>query len=151
MEYRTSLQIIESKAHSYNGMLQKPVSSEQLARMCHASRSLLSFEIPQGYIDFLQLHNGIDWNGFSIYASEIILINGYMDRYINGFVEANLQYKENDKKLQLISFGETGDSRYVYDLQQSSFCLIDRVSSDSIENYLNFEQMCASLLSRSIA
>lgn len=144
----TLLKGIATKAAKYGERLQPAASENQLNELAQRAKAELKFDVPADYMEFLRVHNGIDWNGFSIYATEIAPIEGYMDRFLRGFVETNLQYWEVVENRPFITFGESGDSRYVFDLTSGTYQAVDSVSLDLIEEYADLGAMLAGLLSR---
>ncbi len=85
---------IRARSEGYGDSMQPPAKPDEIDGMVRRSADQLRYDVERRYIEFLRLHNGLDWNGFSVYATSIVPIVGYEDRYINGFVEANVQYLE---------------------------------------------------------
>lgn len=144
--YQEILSKIASRVRSYGRELQPPCSPEQLQRFRDLARAELQVEIPQAYVDFLHLHNGLDWNGFSIYATETVSIAGRKDRIILGCVEANLIRREYPKWRQFLILGTTGDDEYCLEITTSRYVIVDAVSTDIVEAFPSFEELITAAL-----
>lgn len=147
--YEKYLNAIKSKFEKRGKLLQPPATASELRQMNEAARTHLAYDVPQAYKDFLATVNGLDHNGFSIYATHITLISGRQDRYITGFVERNNQYWEVESNKQFIAFGESGDTRFVFDKQNQKFAEIDQSATDLIADYDSLDALLARLLERS--
>ena len=62
------------------------------------------------------------------------------------FVEANLQYWESEPNKTFITYGESNDSRFVFNIENQNFQEIDKVSLDEYEDFNSFEEMLTFLL-----
>ena len=137
------LQNIVEQARSYGDTMQSPCSLVQLQNFRIRAKKELQIEIPEEYVDFLRLHNGLDWNGLTLYASETVLIEGYTDRFILGCVEANLLRRDYDKWKHFLIFAETGDEDYCLEITTSQYVIVDSVSMDILETFASFDQLIA--------
>jgi hypothetical protein len=101
----------------------------------------LNCTLPDGYIEFLSITNGLKWNGLQIFASETMPIVGCADVKILGFVDLNLIYRENEDCLDLLFFGESGIDSYVYCISAKQYQILDRVSLSLTETFDSFEML----------
>jgi len=148
--YLQWLKQIEKEKQSRGRKLQPPATAEDILILKNIAKETLGYELDESYAKFLRITNGIDWNGFSIYATTITPIIGYDDRFIAGFIDINLQYWEVEVNRIFIAFGETGDTRYVFNLQKNEFEEIDSVALDPIETFSSFDELINHLLKQAL-
>ncbi|WP_224247478.1 YrhA family protein [Hyalangium gracile] len=144
--YKPFLEQIAVSARKYGEGLQSPCEPESVADLQLRAREQLGAELPPGYAEFLSLHNGLDWDGLVIYSCTTVPIVGHEDRFIEGFVESNLGYRDNDRMKRFLVLGDSDMYLYVYEAQAREFSVIDRVSLDRHEVFATFEEMLAAAL-----
>ena len=141
-KYEEFLKEIAKEKCKYSESMQPSSTIKQIARLRKNTLEKLSEELPDEYIDFLYITNGLDWNGLLIYASDTFPIVGYKDRFIPGFVETNLFNREEDKSCKdLLFFGCSGIDAYVLKLTTRKYQILDRVSLDITETFLSFDEL----------
>lgn len=145
-KYVELLSKIERLASSYNLQLQPPCLPDQVAQLRRDSRTRLDIDPPVQYIELLAVHNGLDWDGLSIYGSEPSLIIGFPDREIGGFVEENAIRRVAPEWSNYAVFADTGDDCYCMHLVRQYFCVLDSVSLDEVEQYQSFDDMISGAL-----
>lgn len=148
--YQKILNEIATQARSYGTDMQSPCLPDQMRQFLDKAKKELQVEIPQAYIRFLQVHNGFNWNGLTIYATEKVPIVGYADRFIDGCVEANLIRRDYNEWKHFLIFGETGDEDYCLDVSTLQYVIVDSVSTNILETFLSFDQLIAEALRRRI-
>ena len=79
------LRMIEKEKAKYEDCMQMPASDKKIDTLKKKAAKDLGYAIDEGYSDFLKEMDGLDWNGHSVYATEISKIAGYENLYINGF------------------------------------------------------------------
>lgn len=148
--YINLLHKIESEKKAYGLGIQPPANETELTDLKSKAQKSLQYQIEKEHEKFLRIMNGLSWNGFYIYASQISKINGFDDRYIDGFVDANLQYWDNESYRKFFVFGETGDALYVLNRKTKQFQEIDRVAIDPIKTFKHYDEMLYHILSRAL-
>lgn len=117
--------------------MQAPCSKEGLDRLVIRAATELAAKIPEGYLDFLRVANGLDWNGLVLYGAETASVAGQPNAVIEGVVDATLGWRDNSQDARQLVFGESGTCLYVYDPTTSSFQVRDRQSDSILEEYLD--------------
>ena len=140
-KYAAALKKIELLSVKYKQQMQPPITKDQGEELRKQSVSRLGALPPDEYTEFLSIHNGLDWDGLSIYASTRTNIVGHTDREIGGFIEENLSRRAVTRWGQILVFGDTGDECYCLDLAHRRFCSIDAVSVERLEEYESFGDM----------
>jgi len=148
--YLKLLEQLEKKRKSYGLGMQPPANENELINFKQQVTKRLQHKIDKEYLNFLSIRNGFSWNGFSIYATCTTPIIGYSDRFIDGFVDVNLSYWEIDDNMIFITFGESGDTRYVFNLSKMRFEEIDKIALDTITIFNSFEELVYKLLQNSL-
>jgi hypothetical protein len=104
----------------------------------------LGHDIPQQYADFLAITDGLDWNGLVVYASERTPIVGYSDRFIEGFVEGNLNYRDFEPMNGFLVFADDGVALYAYCISARQFQVILSVGLSVLKSFPTFDELLAS-------
>ena len=149
--YQKLLQEHIDDKKAYGGVPQPPATAEELRRLRERAKKELGVDLPQGYLDFLGLMNGLDSNGLVIYAAETAPLAGYPNRKdmnIEGVVDANLGWWDLEDHKRYIFLGESGTSLFVQDREDGTFPELDRSSNDRMEEFPSFEAMLAYALKR---
>jgi len=132
---------------SYAEQLQPPCSDAELHALRHRARLELGHDAPDEYVRFLKRANGIDWNGLVIYASERAPIVGHADRSIDGFVDANLDFRDHSAFADYLVFADDGVALFVYHVTRSVYQAITRVGLVDLESFRSFDDLIANALS----
>lgn len=141
-KYEKLLQEIAEKKCKYSESMQPGCQNQQIAKLQKNTLENLSAELPNEYIDFLCITDGLDWNGLLIYASETSPIIGYKDRSIPGFLETNLLNRDEDESCKdLLFFGCSGIDAYVLKVSTEEYQILDRVSLDITETFPSFDAL----------
>jgi SMI1 / KNR4 family (SUKH-1) len=135
------LEQLSAKVQQRGRMPQPPCGEQALSKLRLRAQTELGADIPPDYMEFLRQHNGLDWNGLAFYASETVPITGYTDRFIQGFIEANLGWRDNEYMNQFLVFGDNGMDIYTYEFDTGEYSARDRISDDVNEVFASFDEM----------
>lgn len=125
-----------------NALQVQPSATEtEIQQLRMRARKELGFEIPEEYCALLRKTNGFDFNGLAVYASRTIPIAGYADRFIQGFVEANLAWRAANDEADFVAFAESGVSLYVFRPATSSYAILDRASASRPRAVASFDEL----------
>jgi hypothetical protein len=144
--YHDLLKQIESEMRRFGMALQPPCSSAQLETLRRKAVQHLGNTIPDAYIAFLIDANGLDWNGLVVYATERTPIVGYPDRFIEGFVEGNLSYRDYHPLKDYLIFAEDGVVLFTYRLSASEYQIVTTVGLSLLESFKTFDELMANAL-----
>lgn len=144
--YEQLLTQIGAEQARYGERSQPPATEERLERLRQRAREELGAEVPEEYLDFLRTQDGLNHNGLFIYASEPSPVEGTTDATIDGLVEANLGWRDDDFFKDLLVFGEGNMDLYVRHLPTGEYRVIDRVPGNLIETHPSFKQLIAAAL-----
>ncbi|MGG3476452.1 YrhA family protein [Peribacillus frigoritolerans] len=139
---------IESK---YDGSLRNSVSNSEIIKMKQTIQQKLgNIIIPESYIEFLQNVNGLDFNGLVIYGVDEILLDNEADEEVQGFIETNELWYENDWQKKYIFFGNSDTAWYCYDLNKRVYVELDKPSGTLIQFFDSFDSMLSDALEASL-
>ena len=145
--YQELLREVAEAQSKYGERKQPPGHPERLARLRERVREELAAEVPPEYEAFLREQDGLNWNGLFIYACEPSEVAGASaDAHIEGFVEANLAWRDDEHMRDYLVFGEGNMDLYVRHLPTGEYRTIDRVPGNLIETHPSFEAMLAAAL-----
>ncbi|USK34304.1 SMI1/KNR4 family protein [Bacillus sp. F19] len=131
----------------YGSSFRNPVSDTEIIKMKqHIKQKFGNIALPESYIEFLKIVNGLDFNGLVIYGVDKVLTDKEEDEEIQGFIETNELWYENDWKKQYIFFGDSDTAWYCYDLKESMYEELDKPSGTLIQSFDNFDSMLSDAL-----
>ena len=140
--YERLLRRVEDQAVTYGETLPAPCDGRSLAELRERVRDELGAELPGAYAGFLRLRDGLNWNGLFVYAGGRSPAAGN----IEGFVEANLRYRDDDRFAGLLVFAEDGLDVYALRVSTREYQIFDQVPHNLIDTVPSFDAlMCAAL------
>jgi hypothetical protein len=153
--YQQLLQQHLDDLRAYGLSPQPPCGSAALQRLREGAARDLGTELPNEYYEFLKITNGLDSNGLVIYASETSPIAGHegqkdQKRSIQGVVDANLAWWDFEPHKKFVFFGDSSSGRYVYDVEDKKYRVLDRQASRLVEELPSFEALLAHALERNL-
>jgi hypothetical protein len=144
--YEQLLTQVGAKQAKYGEQSQPPCTEERLGRLRRRVREEIDAELPEGYADFLRTQDGLNHNGLFIYASETSPVVGAKDATIEGIVDANLGWRDDEHFNDYLVFGEGNMDLYVRHLPTGEYQVIDRTPGNLIETQPSFDQLLAAAL-----
>ena len=146
MEWKAALSRILDQMKSFNLKSQSPCSLENITTLDKAMIDHGFGRLPEAYMEFLEVVNGLDWNGLVIYASQRSAISGCVDRYIDGIVDANVCLQDVDIMKDRVAYAEDGTVYYPMHLHKQRFETILCVGGSVMEVHASFSAMLNSAL-----
>jgi len=111
----------------------------------------LNVELPNAYAKILELVNGLEFNGFILYGIDQNLLSNQSNQRINGLIEFNKIWYENEWQKKYIFIGESNISWYVYDFAECRYVELDNPSGRENEAFSGLECMVEKILSDALA
>lgn len=138
---------IEKIEKKYGSSLRNPASDTEIIKMKeNIQHKLENIELPNSYIEFLKIINGLDFNGLVIYGIDEVLLDNEVVEEIQGFIETNEIWYENEWQKQYIFFGDSDTAWYCYDLTKYIYVEIDKPSGTLIQSFDSFDSMLSDAL-----
>ena len=138
MTILTLIEKIKSVAADWKEVLEPPATTSEIKIFADKIRSLYSMELPVDYLQFLEIINGLEFNGLIIYGtknSELDPDGSPLD-----LIEMN-EVMRDSLRADMVVFGENSTGIIVYDNTEKQFQYRDRIGIDRIEPYSSFEEI----------
>lgn len=150
MTYQNLLHEVSKQIASWGDTLEGPISRKELNKLNSDILVNYCIPLPDDFIEFLNITNGLEFNGLIIFGSKNITV---ADPFKSELLEANITFHEVEsydlRKLLLI--GETSSSVLTYDHNSNSYQLRDRIALDRLEEFSTFKELLAGELEKVIS
>lgn len=144
--WQERLEEIRQEEKEYGEDINCGISEEEAEAFIKAVKDELGIALPQDYLKILRNINGIEYNGFILYGADESLLKEAPGQYVNGLIDCNKVWYENEWQKQYLFLGEGSISWYVYDLKTKKYCELDNPSGELSEEFEDFEQMFDKML-----
>lgn len=149
--WKSKLQEMAQEKSLYGEKINIGATAEEVQRFLKEAGDELKVDLPKEYIKILEVINGIEFNGFILYGIDQHLLNRQPNQFINGLVEYNKIWYENEWQKKYLFLGESNISWYVYDLIECQYCELDNPSGRKMDVFNSLECLVEKLLSEAIA
>lgn len=140
--YRPLLESIAQAKTKYGESLQPPCSAENLVELRAKTQRKLGHALLEDYVAFLAITDGLCWDGLYIFASQRRLISGYNDRWIDGFIERNLEERAFDDRMRdYVVFAEDGEVSFALNIPKERYEVVSRVARYVDESFVSFDKL----------
>lgn len=92
--WKKDLKFIEKLAKSEGEKLNEGLTSSEYADLTQAVATTLNKQLPAEYAQVLQLHNGIEFDGYTLYGADETIIKKNNSEEIYGIVDQNEMWYE---------------------------------------------------------
>jgi len=123
--------------------LQQACDEQKIVKLKSQAATILTMQIPEEYIDFLNQMDGYSDFGLMLYASHPVYLEK-SDSWIYGLVETNHHYFQFFPIMLVL--GECGDELLVYDDKLGLYKNIDRVGGNINAEFESFWEMIDDVL-----
>ena len=142
-------EIIQEQA-LYDEDINSGANSVEIQSFLDAVKMELNVELPAEYIDVLKIVNGLEYNGCVLYGIDEYLLESEPNQSINGLIDCNKIWYENEWQKQYVFLGDSSICWYVWDTQQKVYCELDKPSGRLIQEFDNVESMINELLTEAL-
>ena len=139
--WKERLEEIRPEEKRYGAYINCGISEEEAGVFIKAVKDELGIALPEEYLKILRIVNGIEFNGFILYGVDESLLHEAPTQSVNGLIDCNQVWYENEWQKQYLFLGEGSISWYVYDLKTKKYCELDNPSGELSEEFDDFEQM----------
>ncbi|HIF9272060.1 TPA: YrhA family protein [Photobacterium damselae] len=122
--------------------LEQPAKLEQITSFCKSVFDNFKIAVPNDYLAFLALTNGLEFNGLIIYGTE-----NSQDPNASPLDLIAINLATNTLG-NVIILGETSTELITFDAVSLEYQLRDRIGLDRIEPYSHFEQVFSHIINR---
>lgn len=137
---KTFIEKIKKEREQFNLKLPKGADEDCIGILKSQTVSKFSYTIPNEYLIFLRDVDGLFYNGIHIYSTKTVNQTP-QNVTIEGFVEANEMWRDDERKENYLVFAESGDALYVHNLKNNNYEYVDRITLDVIDYKKTCEQL----------
>lgn len=148
--WKEKLEEIIKEKNLYGEKVNVGATKKEIQLFIKRSIDELNVDLPDEYVNVLRTINGIEFNGFILYGIDENILNTIPKQHINGLIDCNNIWYENEWQKQYIFLGESNISWYVYDLTTKKYCELDNPSGRLNEEYSSFDDLFEKLLGDSL-
>lgn len=149
--WKDKLQEIIQEKKIYGEKVNIGATEEEIGMFFEKVKAELNVDLPNDYANILELVNGLEFNGFILYGIDQILLSKQPNQSINGLIEYNKIWYENEWQKKYIFIGESNISWYVYDFAECKYAELDNPSGRENEVFSSLEDMVEKILSDALA
>lgn len=149
--WKDKLQEIIQEKKIYGEKVNIGATEEEIGMFFKEVKAELNIDLPNDYANILELVNGLEFNGFILYGIDQILLSKQPNQSINGLIEYNKIWYENEWQKKYIFIGESNISWYVYDFAECKYAELDNPSGRENEVFSSLEDMVEKILSDALA
>lgn len=139
--YQALLRKIAEIDKQFGDSPQPPCSPDSLTNLRHRARKELGHDLPDQYVEFLAVTNGLDFNGLVVYASDRTPIENCPERTIEGFIQGNLGYRGFDLMKDFLIFADDGVVLFTYCISKTRYEVILIVGLTVLESFATFDEL----------
>jgi len=144
--WKFKLNEIARRKKKYGEKINDGATEGELACLLKEVKAELRMDIPDEYIKFLKVVNGIEHNGFILYGVDQRLLEREPNQTVDGLIDSNQVWYENEWDEQYLFLGDSSISWYVYDERNKRYCELDKPSGDEIEEFSSWRAMIERIL-----
>ena len=126
--------------------LRPPSSEDEIEDLRRRSNAALGASVPDPYAELLRITNGLDWNGFMLYASHSERTEMFERDVIDGYVEMNSELRSFEPFRDYLFFAAGEMTHYVYNLVESRYEELSRDCGELLEVFGSFDAMLTKAL-----
>ena len=149
--WKDKLKEIIQEKEIYGEKVNIGAAEEEIAIFFKEAKTELNVDLPNDYANILELVNGLEFNGFILYGIDQTLSCKQPNQSINGLIEYNKIWYENEWQKKYIFIGESNISWYVYDFVECKYVELDNPSGRENEAFPSLECMIEKMLSDALA
>lgn len=149
--WKDKLKEIIQEKKIYGEKVNIGATEEEIAIFFKEAKTELNVDLPNDYASILELVNGLEFNGFILYGIDQTLSCKQPNQSINGLIEYNKIWYENEWQKKYIFMGESNISWYVYDFVECKYVELDNPSGRENEAFPSLECMIEKMLSDALA
>lgn len=148
--WKDKLREIEKIKNIYGEKINVGALEKELNIFSESMKNECNMNLPEEYLNFLRIINGIEFNGFILYGIDQTLLSETPNQHINGLIENNKIWLDEGIYQELIFLGESNISWYVYDKLKNEYIELDNPSGSTVMEFNSLEHMLDKVLGDSL-
>lgn len=149
--WKERLEEIIQEEKKYGEEINGGISEEEVELFVKEVEDGLNTALPEEYIKVLRVVNGLEYNGVILYGADETILKEAPRQTVNGLIDCNQVWYENEWQKQYLFLGESSISWYVYDLRAAKYYALDNPSGEISEEFEDLEQMLDKMLEEALA
>lgn len=137
--WNKKLQEIKKMNAIFGEEINDGATEKDIQRFLEEIGDVICEEYLHPYINVLKRVNGLEFNGFILYGIDSTLLNNEPKQPINGFIDNNRVWHENEWQRKYIFFGDSNTSWYTYDLLTNKYYELDKPSGEIVDEFDNID------------
>ena len=135
-------EIIDILNEDTGSMIPRPASDEDITDCNNYLTELVLEPLPQGYIDFLKISNGLAWNGIIFYSTYEVTDADNPDGFkLMDLVSMNDDFNDRFEMDEKVLLGIADDDYYTYNIETQKYEILEFSSRDLMDEFDNFEDL----------
>lgn len=148
--WKDKLREIEKIKNIYGEKINVGALEKELNIFSESIKNECNMNLPEEYLNFLRIINGIEFNGFILYGIDQTLLSETPNQHIHGLIENNKIWLDEGIYQELIFLGESNISWYVYDKLKNEYIELDNPSGSTVMGFNSLEHMLDKVLGDSL-
>lgn len=145
--WRAKLEEIIREEAKYGEKINEGAKENEIQLLIDKLKEELNFTLPEEYIDTLKIVNGLEYNGFIFYGIDEELLEREFEQSINGLIDNNLVWYDNEWEHPYLFLGDSSISWYVYDMERKMYFELDKPSGNEIKSFDALEDLLDTMFS----
>lgn len=148
--WKQQLAEIKARRERRGRGINDPASDQQIELLSAMVQKKFHKVLPEQYLNFLRTVNGLEYKGFIFYGVDGSLLEVQTHQKVNGYIDNNEIWYENEWQKQYLFFGESNIGWYCLDLLQGVYVELDNPSGTPMYSYKDFDAMLKKTLKDSL-
>ena len=148
--WKEKLELIRERRVKRNRHLNEGCSQEEIDILQQEVNNIFQYDLPEEYVAFLSVINGLEYNGLVIYGIDENLIDKKNNQNVTGYIDTNQIWYENEEQKKYMFFGDSDMSWYCYNISKKTYVELDKPSGELEQEFDNFADMLESALGNSL-
>ncbi len=134
--------IIDILKEDHGAMIPRPASDQDIAT-CQKDLVDIALEpIPQAYVDFLKMNNGLAWNGIEFYSTDQVVETANPDGYcLMDLVTMNDDFNDRYELDEKVLLGCQDEEYFTYNIETEKYEILERESREIWEEFDTFDDL----------
>jgi len=139
---RTIKEIMKLLEEDQTAWILRPATQKEI-NLCQKNLKKIELEpLPQGYIDFLKMHNGFAWNGIEFYGTYRVSILEDPDGFkLIDIISMNDEFNDDYELDEKVLLGRADEDYFTYDIDTQKYEALERESREAWEQFDTFEEL----------
>ncbi len=139
--WKEKLEAVKQEMAVYDDEINDGITEEEAVTFKLAAEEALHFSPPEEYVNVLKIVNGVEFNGFILYGVDEPLLHEAPNQYVNGFIDNNEVWHENEWEKPYVFIGDSSISWYAYDQDAKKYYELDKPSGTEYRTFESLEEL----------